>query len=126
MVKQKEVLKSLGVTKTDSCIHYGRKRKLVRYSHGMTEEEAEKLTASRREERRASDSNQADQQRDDELVGDETESYDEVIFGQRRPDSLAIDWTNHMVYVLGSNVRQIKGEIIEKKGNRVQGFSMTC
>ena len=35
------------------------------------EEEAEKLIASRREERRASDSNQANQQRDDEPVGDE-------------------------------------------------------
>jgi hypothetical protein len=33
-------------------------------------------------------------------VGDETESYEEVIFGQRRPDSLAIDWTNKMLYVL--------------------------
>ena len=42
----------------------------------------------------------ANQQRDDELVGDETESYEEVILGQRRPDSLAIDWTNKMVYVL--------------------------
>ena len=59
------------------------------------EEEAEKTISSRREERRASDSNQANQQRDDEPVGDE-----KVIFGQRRPDSLAIDWTNKMVYVL--------------------------
>ena len=33
-------------------------------------------------------------------MGDETESYEEVIFGQRQPDSLAIDWTNKMVYVL--------------------------
>ena len=64
------------------------------------EEEAEKLIASRREERRASDSNQANQQRDDEPVGDEKEPSEEVIFGQRRPDSLAIDWTNKMVYVL--------------------------
>jgi hypothetical protein len=56
--------------------------------------------ASRREERRASDSNQANQQRDDQPVGDETKSYEEIIFGQRRPDSLAIDWTNKMVYVL--------------------------
>ena len=32
----KEVLKSLGVTKTDNCIHFGRRRILVRYSHGMT------------------------------------------------------------------------------------------
>ena len=64
------------------------------------EEEAEKLLASRRKERRASDINQANQQRDDELVGDETESYDEVIFGQRRSDSLAIDWTSKTVCVL--------------------------
>ena len=85
------------------------------------EEEAEKLIASWREERRASDSNQANQQRDDEPVGDE-----KVIFGQRRPDSLAIDWTNKMVYVLEFKRCQIKGETTEKKQNRVQGFSMTC
>jgi hypothetical protein len=86
----------------------------------------EKLIASRREERRVSESNQSNQQRDDEPVGDEKEPSEEVIFGQRRPDSLAIDWTNHMVYVLGSNVRQIKGEIIKKEGNRVQWLSMKC
>jgi len=63
------------------------------------EEEAEELIARRREERRASDSNQTIQQRDDEQVGDEKEPSEEVIFGQRRPDSLAIDWTNKMVYV---------------------------
>ena len=28
------------------------------------------------------------------------EPSEEVIFGQRRPDSLAIDWNNKMVYVL--------------------------
>jgi hypothetical protein len=30
----------------------------------------------------------------------EKEPSEEVIFGQRRPDSLAIDWNNKMVYVL--------------------------
>ena len=29
-----------------------------------------------------------------------TRPYEEVIFGQRRPDSMAIDWNNKMVYVL--------------------------
>jgi hypothetical protein len=91
------------------------------------EEEAEELIARRRVERRASASNQANQQREDEPGGDEKDPSEEVIFGQRRPDSLAkpigptkwcMSWN--------SNVRQIKGEIIEKKGNRVQGFSMTC
>ncbi len=40
------------------------------------------------------------QQRDDELDGDEKEPFEEVIFGKRRPFSLAIDWNNKMVYVL--------------------------
>jgi len=58
------------------------------------EEEAEELIAKRREERQASSSG------DDEPEGDEREPSEEVIFGQRRPDSLAIDWINKMVYVL--------------------------
>jgi hypothetical protein len=64
------------------------------------EEEAEELIARSRVERRASASNQANQQREDESGGDEKDPSEEVIFGQRRPDSLAIDWTNKMVYVL--------------------------
>ena len=64
------------------------------------EEEAEELIARRRVERRASVSNQANQQREDESGGDEKDPSEEVIFGQRRPDSLAIDWINKMVYVL--------------------------
>ncbi|MFN9904479.1 MAG: hypothetical protein ACK55Z_38035, partial [bacterium] len=40
------------------------------------------------------------QQRDDDLVGDEKEPYEEAIFGHRRPDSMAIDWNNKMVYIL--------------------------
>ena len=30
----------------------------------------------------------------------ETDPYDEVIFGRRRPDSVAIEWTSKTVYVL--------------------------
>ena len=57
-------------------------------------------------------------------VGSET--Y--VIFGQRRPDSLAIDWINKMVYVLEfkRTSAMIKGETIVKKGKHAQRFSMTC
>ena len=54
------------------------------------EEEEEELIAKRREERQASSSNKASRQRDDEPEGDEKEPSEEVIFGQRRPDSLAI------------------------------------
>jgi hypothetical protein len=31
---------------------------------------------------------------------DETDPYNEVIFGRRRPDSVAIEWTSKTVYVL--------------------------
>jgi hypothetical protein len=31
---------------------------------------------------------------------DETDPYNEVIFGRRRPDSVAIDWTSTTLYVL--------------------------
>ena len=34
--KRIEVLKSWGVTKTGNCTHFGRRRTLVRYYHGMT------------------------------------------------------------------------------------------
>jgi hypothetical protein len=52
------------------------------------------------EEKQALSSDKTSQQRDDDLVGDEKEPYEEAIFGQRRPDSMAIDWNNKMVYVL--------------------------
>jgi hypothetical protein len=47
------------------------------------EEEAEELIARSRVERRASASNQANQQREDESGGDEKDPSEEVIFGQR-------------------------------------------
>ena len=60
----------------------------------------EELIAKEREEKQVLSSDKTSQQRDDELVGDEKEPYEEVIFGQRRPDSMAIDWNNKVVYVL--------------------------
>ena len=42
------------------------------------------------------------QTQDDERTVDldETDPYNEVIFGQRRPDSVAIEWTSKTVYIL--------------------------
>ncbi len=68
------------------------------------EEEAEELIAKKREGKQAWSSDKTSQQRDDELIDDEKEPSEEVIFGQRRPDSLAIDWNNKMVYVLDDEV----------------------
>ena len=44
----------------------------------------------------------ASQEKDDDRIGDwdEADPYDEVIFGRRRPDSVAIEWTSKTVYVL--------------------------
>ena len=40
---------------------------------------------------------------DKEIDGDETDPYNEVISGRRRPDSVAVDWANKVVYVLEFN-----------------------
>ena len=37
---------------------------------------------------------------DQEVDRDETDPYNEVTFGRRRPDSVVIDWTNKILFVL--------------------------
>jgi hypothetical protein len=66
------------------------------------EDEAEKLLERGRASRQASDdSHVRKEQEDDPMVDrDETDPYNEVIFGRRRPDSVAIDWTSKTLYVL--------------------------
>jgi hypothetical protein len=47
------------------------------------------------------DSHVSKEQEDDPVVDrDETDPYHEVIFGRRRPDSVAVDWTSKTLYVL--------------------------
>ena len=68
------------------------------------EDEAERLLESARANRQASDDshrNPGKEQEDDQAVDrDETDPYNEVIFGRRRPDSVAIDWTSKTLHVL--------------------------
>jgi hypothetical protein len=41
------------------------------------------------------------EQEDDQVVDlDETDHYNAVIFGWRRPDSVGVDWTSKVMYVL--------------------------
>jgi hypothetical protein len=44
----------------------------------------------------------ASQEQDDDRIvdRDETDPYNEVIFGRRRPDSVAIEWTSKTAYIL--------------------------
>ena len=66
------------------------------------EDEAEWLLASARDNGRAPDGNHAGKEQEDDptVDRDETDPYNEVIFGRRRPDSVAIDWTNKTLFVL--------------------------
>ena len=66
------------------------------------EREAERLLESTRANARNSENSRASQEQDDERTvdRDETDPYNEVIFGRRRPDSAAIEWTSKTVTVL--------------------------
>jgi hypothetical protein len=66
------------------------------------EREAEQLLEGTRANVRDPEGSGASQEKDDDRIGDwdEADPYDEVIFGRRRPDSVAIEWTSKTVYVL--------------------------
>jgi hypothetical protein len=65
-------------------------------------DEAERLLESDQANRQVPDDDHVDkEQEDDQVVDrDETDPYHEVIFGRRRPDSVAVDWTSKVLYVL--------------------------
>ena len=46
------------------------------------------------------DHKDGEQENDQETDRDETDPYNEVIFGRRRPDSVVVDWTNKILFVL--------------------------
>ena len=65
-------------------------------------DEAERLLESDQANRRVPDDDHVDkEQEDDQVVDrDETDPYDKIICGQRRPDSIAVNWTCKVLYVL--------------------------
>ena len=54
----------------------------------------------------------------------ETDPYDEVIFGRRRPDSVAIEWTSKTVYVLEFKRSSDQDIITVSKESEGHGLSM--
>jgi len=66
------------------------------------EREAERLLESTRANARDSKNSRASQEQDEDRIvdRDEADPYDEVIFGRRRPDSVAIEWTSKTLYIL--------------------------
>jgi hypothetical protein len=65
-------------------------------------DEAERILESDQATQRVPDYNQADKEQEDdqEVDRDESDTYNEPIFGRRRPDSVAVEWTSKTVYVL--------------------------
>ena len=66
------------------------------------EGEAERLLDSARANEQNSENSHVSQEQDDDRTvdRDETDPYNEVIFGRRRPDSVAIEWTSKTLYIL--------------------------
>ena len=64
------------------------------------DDEVEWLLASTLGNRRAPDGNNASKEQEDDptVDRDETDPYNEVIFGRRRPDSVAVDWTKFCTF----------------------------
>jgi hypothetical protein len=65
-------------------------------------DEAEGLIESDQVFRRALEDDRAakKQEDDQEEERDDTDTYMETIFGRRRPDSIAVEWSNKVVYIL--------------------------
>ena len=95
MARQKEILNSSEETKTGSCNSCGQKQRLAT-SWEDVEGEAERLLDIARANEQDSENGRVNQEQDDDRIVDrgETDSYNEVIFGRRRPDSVAIEWTS--------------------------------
>ena len=66
------------------------------------EDETKRLLALRRASTDATitGNDNGEQECDREARRDEAESYEEVIFGLRRPDSVVVDWANKVLFVL--------------------------
>ena len=65
-------------------------------------DEAERLLAMSRVSRNAANEGHDDgeQENDQEVERNETDPYNEVIFRRRRPESVMVDWTNKVLFVL--------------------------
>ena len=65
-------------------------------------DEAEWLLESDQATRRVLDDDRADKKQEDdqEVDRDDTDTHMETIFGRRRPDSIAVEWSSKVVYIL--------------------------
>jgi hypothetical protein len=103
MVKRQETLNSLAGIKTSSLEKLWAETKIGNiFPWDEIADEAERILESDQATQRVPDYNQADKEQEDdqEVDRDESDTYNEPIFGRRRPDSVAVEWTSKTVYVL--------------------------
>jgi hypothetical protein len=83
-------------------------------------DEAERLLEMRRASQDATkeENDNGEQKYDGKVERDETDPYDEVIFGRRRPDSVVVDWANKVHFVL-----EFKRTSDQRRDYREQGES---
>ena len=98
------MLNSLGKTKTDNWCRCGEKRESETLTWEDVADETQRLLDIHKASRNAPHEDHEDggQENDQEADGDETDPYNEVIFGRRRPDSVVVDWTIKILFVLES------------------------
>ena len=65
-------------------------------------DETERLLEGDQANQQAQDDDHEDKEQEDDQGVDqeETDPYNDVIFGRRRPDSVAVDWTSKVLHVL--------------------------
>jgi hypothetical protein len=121
---------SLGKTKTDNWSRCGENENRRRLTMGgcceTVADEAQRLLDIQKASRNAPHEDQEDkaQENDQEVDQDETDPYNEVIFGRRRPHSVMLIGPTRSCSYWNSSVRRIKDEITENKGNLERGPSM--
>ena len=107
---------------TGSCNNCGQKQRLATSCQEDVEGEAERLLDSARaNEQDSEDSHVSQEQEDDRAVDrDEIDPYNEVIFGRKRPDSVAIEWTSKTLYI---HILEFKRTSDQRQDYRERGES---
>ena len=65
-----------------------------------------------------------EQENDQEVERNETDPYNEVIFRRRRPESVMVDWTNKVLFVLEFKRTSDKRRDYRKGENLREGINM--
>ena len=90
-------------------------------------DEAARLLESDQASRQVPNDDHVDKEQEDDqgVDRDETDPYNETIFRRRRPDSIAVDWTSKVLYVLEFKRTSDQGQNYRERGkNRASSIDM--